>query len=417
MGEGTHHHTEGVEIVLEHSNLGYIRGHLHNLNDISCSVSDGGCGDQGCDFLTVLVGENHFSLVGISIFKRFGHRTVGTCAFLSFIRLIAVRSGFGIESLFKLTVHGHEFKIAILHRNIAGNFIEKLLVSLLGGPEFFLQTLNFRHICRYLKDQFEISVLIPNGGGMNHYRKFMAIGVYQGLPATPTRARLKCFSHRAVGFIDSVIFVYGPALTVDRISETIMVQLIGSHHFEITIVNGYKTRHFIEIFYPALEVAGHTADGRGKALNGLIDRHHSFNLYEPGGLLFNQRFEIFSIRFELVSHVYLIVGALQRNFEHIVVYRFRYEVRRIEFETLDGQVHVTVAGDHDDLGIRTLLFNDSQKLNTIDTRHFNIRKNNLRCRFSEELKGFFAIVCQKHLIPRILEGNAKDLSDTGLVVG
>ena len=92
------------------------------------------------------------------------------------VDFITMVQAFGVEMFFELTIGRLKIKFAILNRDIAGDFIKKLLVSLLGRPKFFLESFHLGNISRDLQDQLQVSVFRPDGSGVDHDRQFAAVG-------------------------------------------------------------------------------------------------------------------------------------------------------------------------------------------------------------------------------------------------
>ncbi len=109
-------------------------------------------------------------------------------------------------------------KIAILNRYIAGDFVEQLLVSLLGAEERFLESLNLRDVRRDLKHQLRLVVSVSDGGCMHHHREFTAVGIDDGLFCPQPQSGSKGLCDRTSIAFSGNIFIDHPAVAADGIS-------------------------------------------------------------------------------------------------------------------------------------------------------------------------------------------------------
>ena len=114
-------------------------------------------------------------MVGASVVKCLCHRTIGAGLSALLVCLIAVGADGVIEIFPETAVGGRHFHISILDRDVAGGFIEQLLISLPGGMQFILEPVYFGHICGDLHDKLHVTAGIANGGGMNDHRRHRSV--------------------------------------------------------------------------------------------------------------------------------------------------------------------------------------------------------------------------------------------------
>ena len=171
-------------MILQLANLGDIGGHFHNVGDLTGCIFQWSGPDKDIIALTTFRCYQHLSLVRFFIFKGFDHRAVGTGRITVFVNFITIRPDGNIKVFFKSPVGCGKSKILILHRDVAGHLIKKLLVALLGVEQFFSEPVYFRDICRYFDNQFNIADLVANGGGMHDYRRLFTVCVFYGCPGS-----------------------------------------------------------------------------------------------------------------------------------------------------------------------------------------------------------------------------------------
>jgi hypothetical protein len=95
------------------------------------------------------------------------------------------------------------------------------------------------------------------------------------------------------------------------------------------------------------------------------------------------------------------MGPAQGNFENIIVYGFGDEINGAVFEALYRQVHITVAGNHNDFGIGIFVFYFAQQFNAVHHRHFNIGQDDGRIFPAKYLQGLPAVFGREYLIAAI----------------
>ena len=213
-------------MVLQLANLGDVGGHFHNVGDLPGTVAKRGRPNQHIVILTGSGGDHHLGLVGLPVFKCFGHRAVGARLIPVFVYLMAASAQFGIEIFFKASVGGRQSKLSVLYRYITGHFIEKLLVTLLGAVQFFPQSPDFGNIGRYLHDQFHITVLIANRCGVHDHRCLITFGGLNGRFRSQARAGFKCLFSRADEAGTAFHRINIPAIAADPISQTFLIEFV-----------------------------------------------------------------------------------------------------------------------------------------------------------------------------------------------
>ena len=86
------------------------------------------------------------------------------------------------------------------------------------------------------------------------------------------------------------------------------------------------------------------------------------------------------------------------------------------FETPNGQFHISVAGNHDDFGVRIFFLDFLQEFYTVHTRHFDIGQNNLRFGSLKNFKGLFTVFGSQHLIAAVCQRYTQDLANARFVI-
>ena len=79
------------------------------------------------------------------------------------------------EIFLKAPVGGRNFKVFVLNGNIAGHFVKKLLIPLLGGAELFLQAFDFGNIDGDFNNEIQLPVSVFDRRGMNDDRCFGSV--------------------------------------------------------------------------------------------------------------------------------------------------------------------------------------------------------------------------------------------------
>jgi len=112
----------------------------------------------------------------------------------------------------------------------------------------------------------------------------------------------------------------------------------------------------------------------------------------------------------------LVLRAFEGDFEEFRSGRLGDEVAGVELEPLHGHVHVAVAGDQDDLGVRAFGLDAAQQFQAVHAGHPHIGKHDGRAFAAEDLQGLIAIGGHEHLVAHVGQGDADHLADAGFVV-
>jgi hypothetical protein len=140
-------------------------------------------------------------------------------------------------------------KVGVLGRDVAGNLLEELPVSLLALPELILEELQFRDIGSHSHDCGNLPGLIPDGGRFDEKRNLLTGEVFKVLfyavpltiPEGPfRRALLASFGAISVDLV---------AMTAFKISEVLPEPPVRLQDPQIAIQNGQVSRHDLEIFF------------------------------------------------------------------------------------------------------------------------------------------------------------------------
>ena len=101
-----------------------------------------------------------------------------------------------VEVFLKAAVGRLDGQVGVLHGNVAGRFVEELLVALLGGLQPFLQPPDLVDVRPDLHHQLHIALAVADGGGVDHHRPPGAVGIYHGDPAAHARSGGKGLFYR-----------------------------------------------------------------------------------------------------------------------------------------------------------------------------------------------------------------------------
>ena len=93
-------------------------------------------------------------------------------------------------------VAGHDLEFAVLYADVAGRFLEKLLVAVACKAQFFLQPFHFRDIGGNFQHQLYFAVVVQNGCRVHDNGHVVAVLVADELLAALAFA---CFQHLAYG--------------------------------------------------------------------------------------------------------------------------------------------------------------------------------------------------------------------------
>ncbi len=140
-----------------------------------------------------------------------------------FVYLITKCTVVGIKVFLKASIGRRQPELAILHRDITGHFIKKLLVALLGAVQFFPQTLDFGNIGRYLYHQLHIAILIANRCGVDHNRRFITAYGFNNCPGTQSFATVVSLAGRTIFPGAGIPGIDLPALATDFIAQAVPI--------------------------------------------------------------------------------------------------------------------------------------------------------------------------------------------------
>ena len=107
--------------------------------------------------------HHHFGLVGFSVLEGPDHGAVVALAVLALVDLVAAEAPPFAEVLLEAAIDCLQAQFPVLHGDVAGRFVEKLLVSVFGGAKLFSELSHFGNIGRYFQDQIQLSPLFRIG--------------------------------------------------------------------------------------------------------------------------------------------------------------------------------------------------------------------------------------------------------------
>ena len=119
---------------------------------------------------------------------------------------------------------------------------------------------------------------------------------------------------------------------------------------------------------------------------------------------------------EAAAHLDPFLRTLEGKFEDLVVDRFGDEIRGFQFEAVDGQFHVPMAGDHDHLGFGGFLFDSAQQFDAVHAGHLDIAQHDRRYGPVEGRQGFLTVLSRVHGVAQFAEVDIQNFPDIRLVI-
>ena len=412
----TDHESQRAEPVLQLPHLGDVGGDFHHLGDLAGRIDDR-CGpNQNIDLFSNLGVHHHFFLVVLAVLEGLRHRTVAARRRALFVGLVAGGAGRLSEGVPKQAIGGGNVVVPIQHDDVAGNLLEKLMIALLGGPQFGLQPGDLGNVGDDLEHEFNFTAAVANRCRVYHYRIRLAVAVAQHFPAALPTLPGEGLPHGTVGGAVVRAAVDDIARLPHHVAQSVPVELVAALHLQIPAVERHEARHFVEEFHPRVHVPGDIQESRRQAVHGLPQGGEPFEFDDLGGFFGHQCFQVFRIGPDLAAHVDAFVGAFQSDTEGIVVNRLGDEIGGFQLEALDGQVHVAMPCNHDDLGLRILLLDLLQQSDAIHARHLDIRHDNGRPPFPEALQAVLAVGGGSDHITEFSEVNLEKIAQVRFVI-
>ena len=127
-------------------------------------------------------------------------------------------------------------------------------------------------------------------------------------------------------------------------------------------------------------------------------------------------FQIPGVIFDLLLSGVTLSGPVQSDEQQILVDRLCDEIRGIELQRTDSQIHLTEGGDDNHLDIRKLLLYGLQHLQSVHPRHANIGDDDLRGCLRAQTETGLPVGGGDDRIPGILQCNAPYPSDALFII-
>ncbi len=143
---------------------------------------------------------------------------------------------------------------------------------------------------------------------------------------------------------------------------------------------------------------------------------HPLGRQKPLGLFGHEGLEVFGVGPDLLPHPDPVPGPFQCYFEGLVVDRLGDEIGGIPLEAFYRQVHVSMAGDHDHLGVGGPGFDFFQEVDPVHAGHLDVGQDNGGGLPVEGIQGFGARCGGHHLVAHVGEEDGEDVPDVFLVV-
>ena len=115
----------GQQLPLQSFDLGYVRGHLHDGDDVALLIGErGGVYDQR-NLLAVTRDDLLFVGVHLSVFECLCHRAVGACGVTILVYRIAVFLVVFAKVLLEQSIAADDMEASILDSDVAGNDVKE----------------------------------------------------------------------------------------------------------------------------------------------------------------------------------------------------------------------------------------------------------------------------------------------------
>jgi len=339
-------------MVLEFADLRDVRGQGHDLDHLARGVSDRSRVGEHIFGLAVQAGDHGLQAVGLAVGKGGVHRTIRAGLVAMAENLVAQLAHALAEIGLIEGVVGHHPVVAVAHGDVARRGLEQVHILLLGDAQLFLEPFDFADVDRYFQHQLHLAVGGGDGRGVDHDRQFVAVFAHHGLARALALAGLEGLPDRTVEAAQRLADVDLPAVVPDHVAEPFLVELVGGHHLERTVVHGHEAGHFVEIAGPVAEIGRQPRNGLAHGLDHLAGGELALQFHHPTGLLVHELFQILGVPAQLPAHGQLFVDAFERRIQDVVIDGLGDEVRRLVLQAADRQVHVPMARDHDHFRVR-----------------------------------------------------------------
>jgi hypothetical protein len=130
----------------------------------------------------------------------------------------------------------------------------------------------------------------------------------------------------------------------------------------------------------------------------------------------HQGFQVFGVLFQFAANENIFARFLEGFFKEVVADRLGDEVGGVVLQAFDGEVHVAVAGDHDDLGFGVALLEAAQQGDAVQAGHLDVGEHDVRLLVVKNAQGLLAVFGGQNGVAAVGQRNTEDLADPFLVI-
>ena len=181
-------------------------------------------------------------------------------------------------------------------------------------------------------------------------------------------------------------------------------------------MHGHEARHLVEITGLVAEILGQAGDGLAHGFDHFPGGQLAFEFDDAAGFFLDELFEILGVLLELATQDDLFLHALKGRVEDVVVDGLGDEVGGVVLQAADGEIHVAVAGDHDDFGFGRFGLDLLEELKPVHDRHLDVGEHDGGLYGIKEFQGLGAVFGGVDLIAQVGEEHAEETADVLLVV-
>ena len=166
----------------------------------------------------------------------------------------------------------------------------------------------------------------------------------------------------------------------------------------------------------AFERAGNIFNRVGQFGGRPADGRQVFDFQQLAGFFFGNLFQIVGVGFQLPPHGDALLSAVQGDLQHVIVDGLGDEIGGLQFQAVDGQLHVAMTRNHDDLGGRCLSFDAAQEFDAVHTRHLDVTEHNGGDRALKGLERSFTVFRCITAIAEFGQVDFKNVTEIGFII-
>ena len=141
----------------------------------------------------------------------------------------------------------------------------------------------------------------------------------------------------------------------------------------------------------APQTAGNILDGVRQARDGFPNGGHPLGFQQLARFFIHQLFQVFGVFPDLAAHRYSFPGPAYGNAQHFIIDRFGDKIGGVVFQTLNRQIHIPLAGEHDYFHFPVFFFDLLQQLDSVHVRHLDVGEHDGRSHLPEDLQRFLSV--------------------------